>query len=894
MDNKGVLFGVVIAALAAVFFLFGGAELFTGEPEVQDTEVADGAVDPLTAEKGAEGEAAPDPSRGPVLFGRSRAERAGVGSLRGRVMDFESGAAIAAATVVMAGTGYAGEKTALQEATDENGYFRYAEVAAGDAYTLHVTDPQDRKRTLASVAVDTNREKDIGVLWMGKANPLEGVVLDAAGMPVAAADVQVHEGGGSMLEMLRNLPKMIETMDRDAVPAARTKSERTGRFTVDKVAPGPYTLVVRAAGHQLKTHKIVMTSTGVAGGALTIRLAPGMPIKGIVVDERGRGIEDARVACMVKNDMESVLFGRQYSMTDRDGRFVIEAPPSQAALNVIVAAEGYPTLFTEARSGDQELRFVLVTGAEVLIRIVEKDTARPVEGARLMAMFSESLRAAGNNATFATGVTDQRGEVLINARPSKLQMLYLSHSERGNAMFNPMMNMMGQAAMMLSGPKDTTVKAPRTELEFKFAVGITVKGTVKDEAGKALAGVRVSTMGIMGAGGSATTDAQGFYEMKNQSPPILMVTAEAPGYVQSPVAPNMASMMGQNAGEDMERDIVLQRASSIAGRVVNSKGRALAGVEVKIGGGGGMAMLQGFMGGKQTITNASGGYVLDGILPEKSVHVMGHATGYLNSKTGTFEVGPGVVQAPDLVMKDGSRILVKVVDADGSIVRGARVEVSVAAKEQIRWDMFAGFRGFADVITNTAGKAEILDLPDGRVTLTATKQGHAAARTAVDTQRAEKTSHDVELRLRAAVTLAGRVVDADGKAVAGAVVQSLPGESADAGYMPRVVDTTDKRGRFELEGLPAAMVRVTATAQGYQAASMEVDAGGRDVEFRLEKVSADVKKRLEAIDAELQKIYADFANVKDEAERNAISQRMLQLQQERAKLQEQAGGDVPR
>jgi protocatechuate 3,4-dioxygenase beta subunit len=830
-----------------------------------------------------------------VLFGRSRAERVGQGSLRGRVMDFESGGGIAAATVVVAGVGYAGEQTALQESSDESGYFRYAELPSGDAYTLHVTDPKGRKRTLASVEVGTATEKDVGVLWMGKANPLEGVVLDAAGMPVAAADVQVHEGGGSMMELIRNLPKLLEMVDRDAVPVARAESERSGRFAFESISPGPYTLVVRAAGHQLKTHKIVMTSTGVAGGKLTVRLAPGAPLTGIVVDERDRGIAGARVACMAKNDMESVFFGRQYSLTDADGRFRIDAPPSQASLTVIVAAEGYPTLFAEASSGASDLRFVLVAGTEVLLRILEKDTGRPVEGARLMAMFADSLRAAGNKATFASGVTDARGELLLSARPSKLQMLFLNHPERGNAMFNPMMSMMGQAATVLSGPKDTTVKAPRTELEFKLAVGVTVRGTVKDKAGTALAGVRVSTLGVMGAGGTTTTDAQGLYELKNQSPPIIMVMAEAPGYVQAPNPGAMAGMMGGQASDgEMQRDIVLQRASSISGRVVDARGRAVAGVEVKMGGGDGMAMLSGFMGGKQTITNASGAYVLDGIVPGKNIHVMGHATGYLTSKTGSFEVGPGVVQAPDLVMKDGSRIVVKVVDADGRAVRGARVEVSVAAKERIRWDILGSFRGFADVVTNAAGKAEILDLPDGSVTLTATKAGHAAGRTSLETERSKQAKHDVELSLRQAVTLEGRVVDADGKPVEGAVVQSLPGESADGEFMPRVSATTDARGRFELEGLPATMVQVVATATGYKPTQMEVDAGGSAIELRLEKVSADVQKRIKEIDAELQKIYGEFANVKDEAERNAISQRMLQLQQEKAKLEAQAERPVAR
>ncbi len=891
MDNKGLLVALVVLALAAVFFLFGGTDLFQGGSGGDgDTATIDEDDTALTAKKGAQdAETDEEPkSSGPVLFGRSRAELAGIGSLRGRVMDFDTSEGIARATVVIKGVGYGDEQTALQATTGEGGHFRYAELPAGDAYEVHVTDPKGRERTLTGAAVDANREEDVGVLWVGTANPLEGTVVDEGGLPVAGADVAIHEGGGSVAEMLRNLPRMMDKMDRDAVPVSRTDTDRTGRFAFETVEPGPYTLVVRASGYRLATQKVVMTSNGVAGGKPTVRVATSAPITGIVVDERNRPVEGARVACMIQNDMASIMYGRQYSRTDAGGRFVIDAPPTQGELSVIVAADGYPSLFTRARGGDQNLRFVLVAGVDVLLRIVDKTTERPVEGARLTAMFAETLTDRDASMTIGTGTTDQRGEVLVRSRPSKLQMLFLNHPDRGNAMFNPMMSMMGQG-VVLSGPKDMTVKPPRTELVFRLATGVTVRGTVKTEEGTPLAGVRVATIGIMGEGGSTTTDGDGRYELKNQSPPILMVTAEAPGYVMEPRA---GGMMGPSATQEVERDVVLKAAASVTGRVVDARGRGLGGVEVRIGGGG-MAMFGNVMGAKQTITNTSGGYVLDGILPKAGLHVMGRVAGYIDSKTETFEVKSGAVQAPDLVMREGSRIVVKVVDADGRAVKGARIEVSVSATESIRWDVFGGFRGFADVATNAAGKADIGDLPDGTVTLTASKQGHAPGRTTVTTKHAETEKHDVELRLREAVTLEGRVLDEDGKPVKGALVQTLFARAAeeDTGpWIPRVSDRTGANGRFELKELPPVLVQIDVRAEGYEAESLDVDAGGRAIEIRLTKIAADVKKRMEAIDAEIQQIALKLGDAKDDAERAALGQRIMQLQQEKAKLEAKSEG----
>jgi len=896
MHHKTVLVVAVVVALAGLFLLLGGTDLLPGAgPRGDDAAEPAGGEGALgtSPEAGAGDSREATAARGPVLFGRTRAERAGVGGLFGVVKDFDSGKPIAQATLVLAGEGYAGERSALQAATDESGAFRYDALPAGDAYQLHVTDPQGRARTLLSIAVDAGGDKDVGVLWMGKAAALTGSVLGPDGLPVSGAEVQVHVGGGSMLELVRDMTKLLEVLDQDAQPQARARSDRTGAYEVESLAPGPYTLVVRAPGFQLATKKVVMTNGGAAGGPVTIHLQPGKAIVGVVVDEHDRAIAGARVAFLGKNDMESVFFGRQYTVTDAEGRFRVDAPPTQGSLNAIVAAEGYPTLFSDARLGADELRFVLVAGAEVLVRVLEQDSEQPIEGARLMAMFAETLQASGSKMTFASGVTDLRGEALFLAKPGKLQMLFVSHEDRGNAMYNPMMGMMGQT-MSIAGPKDTTVKPPRTELVFRVGAGVTIRGKVADDAGKPLAGVRVATLGMMGGGGSATSGADGIYELQNQSLPVIMVSAALPGYVQVVDRRTVGLTGARPENGVLERDIVMRRAASLTGRVVDPHGRPLPGVEVRVGGDVGMAAIAAFTGGsRQTITNAAGTYVLDGVTPGPGVHVMGRMPGFLDSKTPDFEVVAGVAQAPDLVMQQGTLLVVSVEQQDGGAVQEARVEVDVEVPERIAWDPMSAWQGFADAVTSPAGKAEIRDLPDGDVTLTVTASGFAAGRAHVTTKRAEGTRKEVTVRLRAGVTLRGRVVDAEGKPVEGAVVQTLPADAPAPSpaegaqvFVPRVSVTTQADGRFALEGLPAALVQVVATAEGSRPVTREVDAGGHEIELQLAPVDASAQRRIEEIDAELQTIYSQFAGVKDDAERNALTRRMLQLQQERSKLQQ--------
>ncbi len=899
MGSRVVLALIVLAALAAIFFLLAGTDLFSGGGSgAGRDDPGVGSGDALTAVEGgvsADDTAADSASKGPVLFGRSRAERAGIGGLFGRVMDFETGKPVAAATLVLAGEGYGKEPVAIKAKTDADGRFAFDEVAAGDGYALNVSDPKARTRVVPAVSVDAQARKDLGVLWMGQAGVLEGVVLDAGGLPLAGADVQVFSGSASMAALVRNMTKLFEVLDQDAKPTARAASERTGRFRVAGLAPGPYTLLMRAPGFRIETRRIVMTDAGAAGGRVSIRLQAGAPIVGVVVDGRDRPIQDARVAVMAKNDLQSVFFGRQFSRTDAEGRFRIDAPPADGDLAVIIAAEGYPTLFSEAKRGMGSQRFVLVGGLEVTLRMLEKGTERPVEGAHLMAMFAKTAAPTQSTVSFASGVTDHRGEAVFMASPGKLQMLFFSHAEYGSGMFNAMMGTMARGGI-LEGPKDMTIKDAHTSIVLHVKSGITIRGRVTGPGDTPIAGAHVTTLGMFGTGVSAVTDADGQYELRNQSLPVSALLVDAPGYVQAGSPAGGFGIQGKpDANGEITADVVLKAAIAIAGRVVSAKGRPLAGVQVKVEGTSGM--LRQFAGGlTETITNAAGRYVIDGVAPSEKLRVMGHSVGLLDSQTAAFPGTQGVASAPDLVMQLGSRVRVKVETPDGHGAAGARVEVSVQAAERVAWDPMSMIRGFADVTTTPSGRAEVKDLPDGAVTLTASMEGYAAGRVTLATKRAEKAEHEVVIRLREAVTLNGTVTDQDGKPVKGAVVQTrssgarrpsaTKGGSPEAPWVPSVSDTADARGRFALEGLPAQPVNLIVTAEGYAPSQRQVDPADGEVSVRLVRQDPGVKNRMAAIDKELMEIYQRYASVKDDAERKALAARMMQLQQEKQKLQE--------
>ena len=142
----------------------------------------------------------------------------------------------------------------------------------------------------------------------------------------------------------------------------------------------------------------------------------------------------------------------------------------------------------------------------------------------------------------------------------------------------------------------------------------------------------------------------------------------------------------------------------------------------------------------------------------------------------------------------------RVTDADGQPIAGAEIGIGT--------DRVAS-NALPSVKTDADGRYAIGGKPDAALTLTFTAKGHAP-------QLAQFTNSasvgEVNETLQPAKTLAGRVVDADGKPVAGAHV------FVDTWRGTRTLKaqrTADADGRFTWENAPADPVMVTVDAMGF-------------------------------------------------------------------------------
>lgn len=115
---------------------------------------------------------------------------------------------------------------------------------------------------------------------------------------------------------------------------------------------------------------------------------------------------------------------------------------------------------------------------------------------------------------------------------------------------------------------------------------------------------------------------------------------------------------------------------------------------------------------------------------------------------------------------------------------------------------------FFEAVTDTDGKFSVEGLPAGRIIISANRAGFVAPASGnrlSDTQlRAAERRENVKLALAPTGAISGRVLNADGLAVPGAIVSI---EGGPFGLNPA---TTDEKGQFRISGLPPGRYRVVA------------------------------------------------------------------------------------
>lgn len=268
------------------------------------------------------------------------------------------------------------------------------------------------------------------------------------------------------------------------------------------------------------------------------------------------------------------------------------------------------------------------------------------------------------------------------------------------------------------------------------------------------------------------------------------------------------------AGETRELVLVQRSGLDVAGRVVDPAGLSVAGAEVWIESHGNPLASH-----RAELSGADGRFVLSGL--EEHIAIGARAAGWQPSER--FECGElpvGASGARELLLElrpAGARLAGRVLDASGAPVVGAQVLAGPEGGAQR--DLANGLRAYAPgrVLLTTDERGEFAqpgDLAPGPCELFVCAGGAPVWTGAVELLAGERNW--VEVVLEGAFRVRGRVLDAEGRPVAGAEVSASRERGVEdlRDPFPAPRARCDESGLFQLDLLPPGELELRAAVPG--------------------------------------------------------------------------------
>ncbi len=611
------------------------------------------------------------------------------------------------------------------------------------------------------------KDGDVSPDWeVGTGDPGAGLVLHLR-TPVSVV-IRVIENRDRPVTgaQVRVAPTLLGPFAGDVHDGA---TDSSGRVRIAGVQPGFASVVVRAAGYVTAVRRAVR----LPGNDVVVRLRRGRPFFGIVCDAGAVPVQDARVRWVSAH--EHALGGEQ--RTDAGGRFLVPAlPAGRIAFFVEAGATGqaYHVCARPAgRSVGERQRFALdpPVGLEGRVWMGEKSARRPLVGIPVRVSGAEFFHVT-NRGTFGVRVIrfGSLSRRAVTDADGRFAFAGLSHRATQLSLAPPF-----YVVKRLAGGDVQAARAGR------------VHGTVRDEAGRPVAGAVVLRPG--GEGYRNITNAKGQYE--------LSLVPGAKRAVRLDVFKDGFTRVQRGVSSAGAIDFRLARVSSIDGRVVSAAGRPILGVKV------GPV--------RNTVFTDRDGRFRFFRSPETTSVPFVHESYEYRSVELSDEATVVLSPAPVRVFVRG-----RVLDTKGEPIG----EADVTWRSEGRHEA---------AITDGRGRFE-LGLAAGAWTVVVERDGYAPwRREDVDVPRAEL----LEIIVRSGSSIAGRVVDAGGAAVAGATV--IVSGPRDAGKARNWRATTGVDGGFHVDDLPHGQFAVIAagpsSAAGHDRAH-DVAADTVDLELR--------------------------------------------------------------
>ncbi len=641
---------------------------------------------------------------------------------------------------------------------------------------------------------------------------IAGTVVDDAGAPVAGAMVCADASSNHL--------SGEETMEPTCVT-----SGADGSFAVTDLVAARYSFHVSAPGFvpgqytgREKRHSLALGAGEQRGDVRLLLHHGGVELRGIVKDIGGGGVAGALVAVQAE-----MSWGSPIAVARSDGKGEFTLWVRKGKISVSASADGYSPGTKSGVAPGQYIEVLLTPEAVLAGRVIEVGTKRPVVGAMVSASSSDddgSYRGGGGSAR-----TDDQGHFRI----TRLEPGRYKPTAKGPQLY-------GEAAeSVLLGLGQT-----RDDLVIEVHPAFTISGTIVNEQGKAQDRCWVGLH-----------DKEHNRDRNGQPDPDGTVSIDGvlPGtYKPSVRCQNLLEKDEYDPITVADKDVTgltwtVSAGSAIDGEVVDASGAAVEDVQVsaRVVGGDPRGQRSWGWGG----TDSQGKFEMKGLVAgtyELEVQSADHPQPKEQPK---IEVKDGETAHAHLVVGAGGTIAGTVADENGAAVSGVRVRAV--------GDRWGNWMSYA--ITADDGSFEITGAPAGQLRVVAQRgwsnQLRAPGKTDDDVQGKQVQVRPGQVvRVRLVVEseshgIAGKVVDAGGKAVTDAFVMAQR-ESDAAGAVrgnarygvrwgwDRQPVLTDTDGSFQLEHLTKGSYTVRAYRRGGGEALAEGVATDSDVTLTIE------------------------------------------------------------
>lgn len=741
----------------------------------------------------------------PVGEGKIAITLAPTGSVRGRVVDADTGAPIAGIRVLVQG-----DTGLLWDRSGKDGRYSVRGLAPR-AYRLAVDDPRfvAWERSDVSVTAGQAASQDVPLL---RGASLAGRVLDEDGRPIEGAVGQLARAGENRIRFL------MRTLDGPS----GFRTGKDGSFKATRLAPGGnQRLTFTHPDFDSYTVGGLALAAGSTRAGLTVVLPRGLSLRGLVKNENGQPMAGVDVELTRSFSFQSGRGATQFSLigppqnrpkkqTGPEGRFEFRGLGTgdyslSATKNGFARERVDPVKVSEGRSLEP-LELVLKSGATIS-GFVRDRAGSGVAGYRVGARPAGAGGGMGPfGGVFAEEPTGPDGafflEGLSTGQTYDLQTL----SESG------------------PGPRKSAT-APADGVEIAVTGRGYIRGVVSEGEGRPVTDFEVAyspsgpgggiRMIFNGPGGRGRGPGQkqpvhaedGSFLIDDVPAGKWDVVVTATGY-QSGRAAGVTVEEG-GAAEGVE--VRLSQGATLSGRVTDARsGRPVieGTVRADLSGSGPRFRMMGMGGENETVTDADGHFELVGLAPGTYAVTASHPSWSESTVTAELKDAPLAV---DIKLGQGGTVTGSVLNA-GRPLPGASVSLS-AAGEMMR----GPFGGEQSTVTDSAGRFRFERLNPGRYSASASIRGLSTSPVDVALPTAD-ASQEVTLTVAEGALIRGQVSGLPEASRGGVNVNASGPES----YFAFTRTAAD--GTFELTGAPQGAISVRANAGDFLTGSRSASA----------------------------------------------------------------------